>query len=243
MSVTFKVNFGKGIRYASNTRSRVQVRPLNARGLQELQRLVEQEQNEKKESSTPFASKLEWKSPLRIVKYPDPILRAQNLKIKSFDESVSKLANEMFEFMYDDDGVGLAAPQVGVNVRLMVFNETGDKSQKDKQIVLVNPQIISKSKKTTIGEEGCLSFPKIYADVERSTSIKVKAQNEQGKYIRLDLTGFEAVVFQHEYDHLDGVLYHDRMTPQELTKVKDKLIEMEEQFKKKNPTVEFQSVQ
>ena len=97
--------------------------------------------------------------------YPDPKLRAPNATISCFDESLRQLAEQMFEVMYQDDGVGLAAPQVGVNVRLMVFNESGDKNKKDLEVVLVNPRIISTSNDAKVFEEGCLSFPEMYGDV------------------------------------------------------------------------------
>jgi peptide deformylase len=100
-----------------------------------------------------------------VLLYPDPKLRAPNATISCFDESLRQLAEQMFEVMYQDDGVGLAAPQVGVNVRLMVFNESGDKNKKDLEVVLVNPRIISTSNDAKVFEEGCLSFPEMYGDV------------------------------------------------------------------------------
>lgn len=97
--------------------------------------------------------------------------------------------------------MGLAAPQVGVNVRLMVFNESGKRGS-GQEMVLVNPEIVSSSKTTELDVEGCLSFPKIYGDVERSTEIVVKAQDAKGQPVSLTLKGFVARVFQHEFDHL-----------------------------------------
>eukprot|EP00951_Prasinocladus_malaysianus_P007248 scaffold52096_cov30-Prasinocladus_malaysianus.AAC.1 len=113
-------------------------------------------------------TKLEWDSPLTldsIVKYPDPVLRAPNGRVATFDDDLKKLAAEMLEVMYQDDGVGLAAPQVGVNVQLMVFNPEGIKGHGE-EFILCNPRIISTGKDSDIDEEGCLSFPGILGDVE-----------------------------------------------------------------------------
>jgi len=132
------------------------------RALQEVQTVREEE------NSAPDVTKLVWDSPLTIdsiVKYPDPRLRAPNGRIATFDEDLKKLASEMFDVMYEDDGVGLAAPQVGVNAQLMVFNPTGEKG-KGEEFILCNPRVISSGKKTESEEEGCLSFPGINGDVE-----------------------------------------------------------------------------
>ena len=121
--------------------------------------------------------------------------------------------------MYDDEGgardsgVGLAAPQVGVNVRLMVFNPTGDAGKPEDEVVLVNPRVVSTGGGLEVGEEGCLSFPGIYGDVPRPARAKVRAQRLDGTTFQLVLEGFPARVFLHEYDHLQGVLFHDRMEP------------------------------
>lgn len=110
---------------------------------------------------------IEWQAPLSIISYPDPRLRAVNGRVGAFDDRLAKLAREMFDVMYDspDDGVGLAAPQVGVNLRLMVFNPEGDRSKPEDEVVLVNPRIVSTSGPMRPFEEGCLSFPGIFGDV------------------------------------------------------------------------------
>ena len=111
-------------------------------------------------------TKIEWQSPLSIIQYPDPRLRAVNGRVGAFDESLARLSREMFEVMYasEDGGVGLAAPQVGVNLRLMVFNPGKDR-EKEEEVVLVNPQVISASGPIRGFEEGCLSFPGVYGEV------------------------------------------------------------------------------
>ena len=114
--------------------------------------------------------------------------------------------------MYAAEGVGLAAPQVGVNKRLMVYNEAGDKTKWLQEVVLVNPKIVEFSDAREIETEGCLSFPNMNGKVERSKWIKVEALSLKGKKMKKKYTGWEARIFQHEYDHLDGILYVDRLT-------------------------------
>jgi peptide deformylase len=168
---------------------------------------------------------------LRIIKYPDPVLRAPNAVITEEElkeGSVAKLAKEMFLLMYAAEGVGLAAPQVGVNKRLMVYNESGDAKKWLDEIVMVNPRIVEFSEAKDIDVEGCLSFPEMTGDVERSKWIKVEAMNLRGKTIKRKFNGWEARIFQHEYDHLDGVVYIDHLSEAvraEVTPTLDGLIE------------------
>ncbi|XP_057820998.2 peptide deformylase 1B, chloroplastic/mitochondrial isoform X2 [Cryptomeria japonica] len=169
-----------------------------------------------------FALSIEYESPLQIVEYPDPRLRAKNKFINKFDEKLEKLVNEMFDLMYKTDGVGLSAPQVGVNVQLMVFNPAGERG-KGEEIVLINPEIYKFSSKTEVFTEGCLSFPEIYADVGRPLSVKIEAQKLTGKKFTLKLKEFHARIFQHEYDHLQGVLFFERMRPEILETIQPDL--------------------
>ncbi|KAG6390067.1 hypothetical protein SASPL_151546 [Salvia splendens] len=197
-----------------------------------------------------MSTDLQFKGPLEVIKYPDPILRAKNKRIESFDESLKRLADEMFDVMYITDGIGLSAPQVGINVQLMVFNPAGERGEGE-EIVLVNPQIKRFSKKIVPFEEGCLSFPKIYADVmllniptlaafQRPDSLKVDAQDIKGARFQINLTGLLARVFQHEYDHLQGVLFFERMSDEVLDTVRAQLqasyalqIELEKEYEEK----------
>ena len=218
--------------------------PPQARG-RALQEILDGKDEEKEASEgpgLPAVTTLQWESPLTILKYPDHRLRAPNAPIGCFDESLQKLANEMFEVMYDDDGVGLAAPQVGANVRLMVFNETGDKEKKEAEVVLVNPRIISTSKDAKVFEEGCLSFPNMYGDVIRPSKVRVRAQDLAGKTFVINISGFPARIFQHEYDHLQGALFCDRLVPEALTEMRKELIKMEETYIAANPGVEVQRI-
>eukprot|EP00525_Craspedostauros_australis_P001419 CAMPEP_0198132500 /NCGR_PEP_ID=MMETSP1442-20131203/58446_1 /TAXON_ID= /ORGANISM="Craspedostauros australis, Strain CCMP3328" /LENGTH=230 /DNA_ID=CAMNT_0043793513 /DNA_START=161 /DNA_END=853 /DNA_ORIENTATION=- len=170
---------------------------------------------------------------LRVAKYPAPSLRAANAAIAEEelkDGSIAKLAKEMFLVMYAAEGVGLAAPQVGVNKRLMVYNDTGDRTKWLKETVLVNPRIVEFSEAKDVEAEGCLSFPDMNGDVERSKWIKVEALSLKGKKIKKRYKGWEARIFQHEYDHLDGVVYIDRLTEEGRSEVQPRLDELIEEF-------------
>jgi peptide deformylase len=156
-------------------------------------------------------SSVEFQTPLKIQLYPAKCLRMKNEQVTVFDDKLKDLAQQMFKIMYETDGCGLAAPQVGVNYRLMVYNESG-RPDEGKEVVLVNPKISKYSNQKDFFEEGCLSFPEINAEVERPMGVKIEAQDIEGKKFKMTLEGFEARVFQHEYDHLDGVLFHDRMS-------------------------------
>ncbi|KAL3640115.1 Peptide deformylase 1B, chloroplastic [Castilleja foliolosa] len=158
-----------------------------------------------KEEAVASPADLLFEGPLEMVEYPDPILRAKNKRVNTFDESLKKLADEMFDVMYRTEGIGLSAPQVGINVELMVFNPVGERGEGE-EIVLVNPRIKRFSKKIVPFDEGCLSFPGIYADVYRPDSLQVDAQDLTGAKFEVNLTGLPARIFQHEYDHLQVII-------------------------------------
>lgn len=171
---------------------------------------------------------------LRIVKYPHPALRAENADIapeelKESDE-IKNLAKEMLKVMYAAEGVGLAAPQVGVNKRLMVYNPTGDSKKWLEETILVNPQIVDYSEARDSQTEGCLSFPGMNGEVTRSKWIKVQALNIKGKKMKKKFTGWEARIFQHEYDHLDGTVYIDRLNEEDLSNVQPTLDELVNEY-------------
>eukprot|EP00250_Pteridium_aquilinum_P004310 c14530_g1_i1 orf=98-1003(+) len=178
------------------------------------------------------AGPLEYETPLKIVLYPDPKLRAKNKRIVAFDEKLEKFVKEMFEVMYKTDGVGLSAPQVGVNVQLMVFNPEGEKGAGE-EIVLVNPKIFKYANKRSLFTEGCLSFPQIEADVERPVSVKIEAQDIKGKKFDIHLKGFQARIFQHEYDHLQSTLFFERMAPDVLETIIPALQKLENDYERK----------
>lgn len=167
----------------------------------------------------------------RVLKYPHPALRASNALVtdeEMADGSILKIAKQMLLVMYAAEGVGLAAPQVGVNKRLMVYNDTGDAKNWLSETILVNPTIVEFSESTDVQQEGCLSFPDMNGDVMRSKWIKVEALSTKGKKLKKKYKGWEARVFQHEYDHLEGTVYIDRLDDEnraEVQPVLDKLVE------------------
>jgi peptide deformylase len=146
---------------------------------------------------------------LRLRYYPDEVLKQKAKKISTFDSSVRKLAQDMLETMYENDGVGLAAPQIGVSKRMMVIDVAGE-DQPKKPIVFINPTIIEKQGEL-IGLEGCLSFPGVYFEVKRANRITVKYQGLNGKEVKLEASGdLLCRAIQHEIDHLDGELFFDK---------------------------------
>ena len=166
---------------------------------------------------------------MEIVKYPDPVLRRSAEKITTFDSELQKTASDMLNTMYTLKGVGLAAPQVGLGLSLLVLNPTGDPADTDEELVLVNPEVVSR-KHLEWDEEGCLSFPGIYAEVERHRDIVLRYQNLDGEDVEMKSTEFQARVIQHEMDHLQGILFVDRLTPADKIRLGSKLQEMEQAY-------------
>jgi peptide deformylase len=161
---------------------------------------------------------------LNIVKYPNKILRQIAKPIAVFDDDLAKLAANMAEVMYADDGIGLAGPQIDLSKRILVIGHSDGKSYK----VYINPEITFSSKDFISTEEGCLSLPKIFGLVSRAKKIRLKYQDLTGKVHKEKAKGFPAVVLQHEIDHLNGVLFIDRAS--EITQGQDIL----DQLKAKN---------
>ncbi len=147
---------------------------------------------------------------LKVVRYPDPILSRRAAEIEQVDDGVRALARRMFEIMYASGGVGLAAPQVGVSARLFVTNPAGDEG--DQEQVYVNPRIVSREG-SDVFEEGCLSVPGVNCKIRRSAEATVRATGLDGREFVKQADGLLARIFQHEIDHLDGVLIADRMSP------------------------------
>eukprot|EP00611_Tribonema_gayanum_P012653 TRINITY_DN232_c0_g1_i1.p1 TRINITY_DN232_c0_g1~~TRINITY_DN232_c0_g1_i1.p1 ORF type:complete len:204 (+),score=52.38 TRINITY_DN232_c0_g1_i1:22-612(+) len=163
---------------------------------------------------------------LKVLRYPHPALRAPNAEITEFGPDLQALARNMFKLMYAAKGVGLAAPQVGVNQRLMVFNPDGESTKWLSEAVLVNPRIVEKSVAVETETEGCLSFPGMNGPVSRSKWIKVEAMNAKGKKMKKKYVGWEARIFQHEYDHLDGKVYIDHLDAEARAAVQPRLNEL-----------------
>jgi peptide deformylase len=144
-------------------------------------------------------------SPLQIRKIGDPVLRTKAKKIDEITEKINDLIDNMFETMYSEDGIGLAAPQVGILKRIAIVD-----IQEDNKIVLINPEIIEEEGKAVM-EEGCLSIPGETGDVIRAEKIKVKTLDRDGNEIEFKAEGLEARAIQHEIDHLDGILFIDKV--------------------------------
>src|SRR5919199_6133411 len=154
----------------------------------------------------------------------EPILRQKAKKVKKVDLSIQKLIDDMIETMRDAPGVGLAAPQVGVGLRVIVVEIAEDEDDPDsgKQFQLVNPEII-RSDGEQLGEEGCLSIPGYVGLVKRALNVTVKAQDRRGKDTKIKASGYLARVLQHEIDHLDGILFTDRLEkPEHLFRLNEK---------------------
>jgi peptide deformylase len=142
--------------------------------------------------------------------YPDPLLRKPSDPIAAFDDELAAIVAGMFERMRKSNGVGLAAPQVGLKKRLLVLNPTGAPAD---DLVLVNPTILDRCGPQTLFEEGCLSFPGIYAEIKRPERCRVRAYTADGKEFEAEYSDFVSRIVQHEFDHLEGVLLVDRMSP------------------------------
>jgi peptide deformylase len=145
-----------------------------------------------------------------IVKYPDPILQTPTEKVVEFNDELRALADDMFESMYKAAGIGLAAPQIGVSKRITVIDLSNQKNPEDK-LILVNPEIVHREGKQH-EEEGCLSLPDIRDKVTRAAKVKIKAQNLEGNWFEMEGTELLSRAFQHEIDHLDGILFPWRLS-------------------------------
>src|SRR5256885_4067760 len=173
---------------------------------------------------------------LSILEYGDPILRAKGKRVEKIDQRIRELAENMIETMHAANGVGLAAPQIGESLQLTVLDvsqvedrpTTMKLNGKDLDpatampLVLINPQI-DLGGETEMGTEGCLSFPEITGEIERAKSVTVRARDLDGRPIDLETTGFLARAIQHEVDHLNGILFIDRMSSAAKTSLSSKL--------------------
>jgi peptide deformylase len=148
---------------------------------------------------------------LKIQKYPEPVLSQPGEPVTEFNDELRQLVADLFETAYAAQGIGLAAPQVGVSRRLTVIDLSMGKEPKDK-LVLINPEVIS-SEGRLYEEEGCLSFPDIREKVVRAAKVRIRAQDEYGKWFEMDGEELLSRAMQHEIDHLDGVLFIFRMSP------------------------------
>jgi peptide deformylase len=156
---------------------------------------------------------------LTILEFPDPRLRTKAAPVAEFDAALKKLAADMLETMYEAPGIGLAATQVNVHRQILVLDVSEEKNQ---PMVIVNPKIVASEGSQTY-QEGCLSVPGIFADVDRADRIRVEAQDVEGKPLQIEADGLLAVCIQHEMDHLVGKLFVDYLSPLKRELVRKKL--------------------
>jgi peptide deformylase len=152
----------------------------------------------------------------KIVTLPDPVLRRKAREVTKFDKDLHTLIDDMVETMREAPGVGLAAPQIGLSERLIVIEyyereeDEEDEEAPKKVWAVINPEIVKVSEETALGAEGCLSIPGLVGEVERHTEVQVKGLNRHGRPMKIKAKGWLARIFQHEIDHLNGVLFPDR---------------------------------
>ena len=168
---------------------------------------------------------------LKIIKYPDPRLKKVSAPVSTFDQTLKDLAHGMIDLMHATRGVGLAAPQVGQNLRLFVMNPTGEPPD---DRVYVNPHL-SEAEGEEEGEEGCLSIPNLTAKIWRSKTLKMTAQNLEGQPIEETACDFIARIWQHETDHLNGTLIIERMGPVARLAARRILKELTEEYEAAHP--------
>jgi len=168
---------------------------------------------------------------MQVVRYPHPTLRHKSKPVKRVDAELRRLVEQMFELMYENKGIGLAANQVDLPLRLFVMNLKADPDEGESH-VLINP-VITSPKGVAEHEEGCLSFPDLYAPVKRPERVQVSAFNLKGEQFQGEVDGLLARVVQHETDHLDGVLFTDRMSETALATCRESLEAFEIEFQQR----------
>jgi len=163
----------------------------------------------------------------RIRHYPDPFLRLRSEEVGEVDDSLQNLIQDMFSAMQEERGIGLAAPQIGVSKRIIVVSIEEKNFSK---LALINPVILHLSSDKDVMEEGCLSVPGVNADVERPLEAIVRGTTKNGRLVEISAQGLLARVLQHEIDHLDGVLFIDRLDAKERKRIVKELVELEQQY-------------
>ena len=166
---------------------------------------------------------------VQIIKYPHPTLRHQAKPLRRVDAELKKMVRQMFDLMYEEDGIGLAASQVDLPYRLLVVNVASQPDATEEEYVFINP-VITERKGSAEDREGCLSFPEVFAPVKRPEKIVVNAYSLDGEELTWELSGLHARVVQHEADHLDGVLFIDHLSPANRLAVKEELAVLEREF-------------
>jgi peptide deformylase len=168
---------------------------------------------------------------MQIVSYPHPALRWKSKPIVRIDADLKQMVRAMFDLMYATNGIGLAANQVAMPLRMFIMNATGSAAESAAEHVFLNPEIVRR-KGSAEAEEGCLSLPGLYGQVRRSEKIVVNAFDLEGQEFEMDLEDLEARVVQHESDHIDGILFIDRMTEAARRELDPRLADFEAQFRR-----------
>jgi peptide deformylase len=174
-------------------------------------------------------------SDLKIITYPHPTLRRVSKPLRKVDAELRKKIRQMFDLMYAAKGIGLAANQVDLPLRVFIMNLEA-KPDAGEELVFINPVVSLPRGGSEEAEEGCLSLPGLYGPVTRPKQVRINAYSLDGKEIKTDVTGLFSRCVQHEVDHLDGVLFPDRMSPSALTEIADGLDEFETDFKSRKGT-------
>ncbi len=166
-----------------------------------------------------------------IIIEPDPILRKKSLSLEKVDDDIRKLMDDMLETMYDAPGIGLAAPQIGILKRLVVIDISKEKDKKN-PFFLINPEIIHTSIETSVYEEGCLSLPGQFAEIERPAKCVIKYIDYNGKEKEIKADGLLATCIQHEVDHLNGVLFIDYLSKLKKDMIVKKLVKHKKEIER-----------
>ncbi len=168
---------------------------------------------------------------MRVVRYGNPVLRRKGDPVTSFDDGFRETVAKMRETMLQSDGVGLAAQQVGISQRFFIMGIPNDPKHREGErtwYVIANPELVNPSETEVLMEEGCLSFPGLYVEVYRPETITVKYQDEFGEHHELHADGYIARVILHEYDHLEGILFIDRISPLKRSLLRKRLKALQE---------------
>ncbi len=171
---------------------------------------------------------------LAIITHPHPTLRHKSKPIKRVDAQLKDFVSQMFDLMYESKGVGLAANQVNLPLQLFVINTTGKRGEGE-ELAFINP-VISRPKSSEEGEEGCLSLPGVYGPVTRPLEIDFQAYNLKGELVKIRTSGYFARVLQHEFDHLQGVMFFDRMSDPNRSEIIDLIEEFEDDYESRQQT-------
>lgn len=177
---------------------------------------------------------------LKIVTYPKKILKVRAQEVPEITQEIERLIPQMIETMYGSQGIGLAAPQVGISKRLIIVETSDDpratvretsRHVRGRPLAFLNPVIVKKSKETAIDEEGCLSLPGIFVPVKRAESVEIVCQTADGSKVRVETGGLTARIFQHEIDHLEGKLIINHLDPLRKFKIRRQLKELVQKIK------------